>query len=486
VGLLKDLADKGKAAARKFTVRFTPETAPGPTVVPPTEAAVLAAQAQQPAAPTEKPRSRSGSTASGSFHSNGSDTFDIVRQDEKQIKTAVSQGSLQTLRQSFYVVNQFWGKSSKKNINITPEHREAFDYVLACIEGGEVTDNAALREEPDTAIISGFLLKWSNARVLKTAAVQSTPPQPTWNPFRWAARGVHSGVSAAASVFSSSNSVSVPRAEILTQDFIQYLIDLFAKPLADIRQDAKTNILLKLSRWPAGLIASPPELGISVNNQRLSETVLIQPCVEALQRIYQQTVRQHEEDSFRADPKEFFKGACLALHTYYAQLKKVNTYLQANRNNAYLWGHPNIQQALSYYFEQGKYLYEIHAMVQNVPVQDRANKIRLMDKYENYIKEMYAREAVFTRTSGPFAFGFDKWTKIEAAMEQYRYLRGLPEDVYPQPPAERLLDMQYAGEQGRLKDLKAQGLYLGYGRGNSASDPFVPLNMPTRLEPMRL
>jgi hypothetical protein len=479
VGLFKDWAEKGKAAVHNVKVRFSPDTRPGPPIVPPTREAIAGTQINPSSGvSTDNPRSRSGSTASGSLYSFSSDSTEIV---------PVPLSPLESLRKSFHSVNQFWGKSSQKNISIRAEHKEAFEYILHRIESGDITDNPLLRDKSDEEIIEQLLDDWSTSRLVKNAAAQGNSSSGfLWNPITFAVRSVHVAASSVKQVFVTPVNPAVPTDENQAKDFKTYLNALFKAPLAEIKKEASSNILLKLARWPTGLIVSPRELGIGVKGKRLSETVLIQPCVEQLARVYQKAVQDFDEQTFRENPTEFFTGACLALHTYYYELKKVNGFLQGNRNNAYLWRSENLQKALSYYFEQGRVLYEIHAMIQNVPMEARLEKITLMGRYETYIKDLYAREQPYARTHGPFAFGYDKWTKIEAAMEQYRYLRGLPQDIHPEPSADRLTLMHYAGEQGRLKNLKAQGLYLGYGQGEDAEDPFIPLPLPTRLTPLRL
>lgn len=404
------------------------------------------------------------------------DTASVSSHSSVQIKTINYPG----LRDSFYAVKQYWGKVSKKNVNILPEQAQVFDYLLEKIQSGVLTSDENLRNQADAQIIAHFLIQWTSQRSLAEAAAspQATKTKPL--------SLLSAGASALASklIGSSAHAGAVPSEIIITEDFICYLHDLFKAPLEAIRKDAQTNILAKLSAGLARLNKSPPELGICVNNERLSDDVNLKPCVDYLSTVYDKAIQGYDDEFTSWNQQNFFTEASTCLQTYYGELKKVNRFLPTNSANAYLWKHENLQQALSFYFDQGKYLYEIYAMEHQIPLAEQKNKKNLMKQYENYIKQMYAREETFTRTFGPLAFGFDKWTKIEAAMEQYLKLRGLPGEVYPTPSAAVLETIRFAGEQGRLRELKAQGLSLGLG--GDPEDPFTPLNMPTRLTPIPL
>lgn len=214
-----------------------------------------------------------------------------------------------------------------------------------------------------------------------------------------------------------------------------------------------------------------------------SEVIKIDAPREELVNLYTDAITHFAD--FKKKPDEFITKAQGYLQQYYHELLKLNA--DATKPFVNRWGTLIPQQALQYYFDQREFLYKIYSATRPKPEATNVmmDKTMLMKKYRDYLVEMYARPNEYNHEYS-FSIGSKKISlhpnemnsrsvKILAAFDQYYTLCNLPGDTIPCRSKSVQENIDYAGENGRLGDLKRQGLNF-FPRG-PVKNAFTPLGV---------
>lgn len=389
-------------------------------------------------------------------------------------------GIFQSLEAMFAKSESFWSKTAGKNIALTDKQKKLRSYILQRLREGALGQDAALREKPVQEILKKFQEDW-----------RTVNPEP--NPIISTAGSGITTVGKFAYNYtigllwrtpaSSSQAASIPPS--MTQEEIdEDLEGLFNPVIVSIQHDYLDNIEGMLKRWSSQSTQAPEGLPFSFDgNERADRSIDIRTSSGLIERAYATALDSYKKEAFKNEQLPALVGAVyMQLKAYYAELLKLNRDLNASK--LYPWKQESVQNALDFYFDQHVYLYKILSITHNESSRTREAKLDLMLDYKRKIKALFAREEVYTSTFGPFAFGFDKWTKIEAAMEQYVALCDFSGVEIPRSRAENQQRLRFAGEQGDLRTLKARGLHFRYGEMKD-NDPFAPLPYITPMAPIR-
>jgi hypothetical protein len=235
---------------------------------------------------------------------------------------------------------------------------------------------------------------------------------------------------------------------------------LFSPMIAAIKygEDLKSNkeTFLTLLEWDVAAI-SPEQnsfdfaIEISETEQKnASEFIQIDQYVHQLQALYKDWVKNYAQ--YKWNPSYFVYQAHRIIENYFNELLLLNLDLDHSHTH---WARPEIQQALTYYFDQRELLYKIYAKTAACPWSDQYifDKIQKMREYAKYIKEMTARSEAYLTTYASFNFGEDRITKFNAALDLYYKTCGIPGDERPERDPERAQSVEAAKTQGRLSKI---------------------------------
>lgn len=424
-------------------------------------------------------------TDAGSVGSDGSVAEPVI------LFTSEATNDLISAREALFKAPvNFWSTADKKNIALTAAQKQLQNFILEHLKNGALARDAKLRQQSTEKILDHLIEHWQSTQSQTDDPLLSEPaPQQgyAYNPLPYVGRGIMAvaGVFYTQTPTSAPEPVVSPTEKVVTEAFKANLIVNFGPVIESIKRDQATDVQGLLKNWQARTSPMQTQLPFNMTgNIRAEEKIKLIDQAESLKTLYGETADMYNAAQFKSTQLEgFVANACKHLHDYYGELLILNTDL--NPNNMLHWRQESVQNALNHYFEQRTYLYQIYSMGTNEAPMRRAAKMQLMKDYRDYIKDLYARNEEFTTTFGPLAFGYSKWEKIEAAMEQYRTLCELPGDIKPAPIPEKFSLIRGAGEQGRLRALKGRGLFFHHQFKKEAKDPFEPLPIPGAVEAIR-
>lgn len=251
----------------------------------------------------------------------------------------------------------------------------------------------------------------------------------------------------------------------INEETVDELENLFSAMMTGIRpadEPANDNEpFFKLLKWDM-VSLSPSQSSLSFVMQDLdgaskpaSEIIQIDTLVQELSGLYDEWIKNYESKKKR--PLVFVRKANLILNRYFVELLKINrdeTPVAASH-----WATTEIQAALNYYFDQREKLFRIYSSTAAIPwsTEQIERKISQMHPRVRYLKEMFARTEEYSSKIelGMFQirFGFDRMTKINAALEKYHSICALPFDHHKQMDPRIHAQIEAALHNGRLAKL---------------------------------
>lgn len=429
-----------------------------------------------PPAPALSPRRGSDASISNA----SSNTFVVV---SGVYVSSITRNLLDSLNALIEKNKTYWSKISNSNIALTPEHIALRKYIFRQLNENALGIDEKIRQKP----VEDILVYFRNAWIAMHPAPPTAPPTPQ-------AQNKSLVKSVSGTLYNYSiglvwkstpaQTMQTTKIEVMTDEQVmEDITGLFTPVIHSIKHDYTDDIEGMIRHWETRSTQSPPSLPFRYgNNQRADEIIKIVESAYQVKTHYIQVAEAYNKETFKKEIESFVKKTCELLQNYYVELLKLN--LDLKPTHMLHWKQESAQKALDFYFDQREYLYKILSLINAEPEINRKQKITLMRDYKKFIKEKYEREAIYKTTLGPFAFGLDKWTKIDAAMEQYRVFCDFPGEEILLPASDKYDNVRCAGEDGELKELKGRGLYFRYRREVPQTDPFIPLNIYGAVKPI--